>query len=251
MDRAARSGTTWCVKWATIHGLLTMAVLLGACGGAGRASVRTERAIVQASMEPAAIEPEPEVAITGLMGGIDPRSVELALSPRMDALAACVESRADAAVALGGRMRVAFRIGADGQVRWAVPVDSTVGDRDAERCALDVIRATRFRAPSGGDADAAWSFEAGDAAGLAWDERRARAAVARGRARISEACGEPCALRITAWVDARGRVVRAGASARERSAAERIDAVLEVVRGLRMPRAPRGRVARVTFDALR
>jgi hypothetical protein len=232
------------------HAMVGLLVLAASgCGGAPRGAIAAEApAAVESRAEiRLGLEPDPEVSITGLMGGIDPHSIERALGPRMDELARCVEARRSEDVPLGGRVRLGLRIATDGGLRRALLLESTIGDRDAERCILGVVGATRFRAPSGGEAEASWTFDLETGEHVAWDARRVRGAIERGRARVARSCGEIDGVRVTAWVGARGRVLRAGASAPDVERDEAIDCVLDAISRWRMP-DPRGRTARVTFE---
>ncbi len=192
-------------------------------------------------------DPEPEIAaITGTLGGISPRSVEEGLEPRMDELARCVESRRAPDLPLGGRVRLGFRIHLDGSVRWVHTRASTLDDRDAERCLLDVARQARFRRPGGGEAEFSWTLDLDEPGGdTTWQDAHRRPAVTRAARAASARCGEPEGVHVTVWIGPSGRVVRAGASGREPESEDALDCVASSVLRLRMP--ARGRLARVTF----
>ena len=57
---------------------------------------------------------------------------------------------------LRGRVELAFRVDRDGGVRWVYPRASTVGDRDTERCLIDIATVMRFQRPRGCEAEFAY-----------------------------------------------------------------------------------------------
>ena len=225
-------------------------LLLAGCGGASPASPTLSRASALPAQRARAAEPEPELALTGGLGGISPYSVEEAITPHMEALASCVEGRALGAQRLGGRARLAFRIHLDGSVRWVHVRESNLGNREAERCLTQVAEQVRFRRPGGGEAEFSWTVELDDPGEeVALDALARRPAVTRVARRVHAACGEPEGVQVTAWVAA-GRVVSAGAAVRDQEHAAALDCVTSAFRGARLPSAGR-RLTRVSFALAR
>ena len=99
------------------------------------------------------------IQVEGQLGTIPVENVRRVVRDGNDALAACFRARLEALPCLAGRVELKLRVGVDGAVRWAVPVASTMGDREVERCMIDRARELRFSAPCGGEAEVSTSIE--------------------------------------------------------------------------------------------
>jgi hypothetical protein len=220
---------------------------LVACGSSEPAS---EPEVAESSGHEAAREESPdELAVSGLKGTLSQDEVQNALEPRMPKFARCVQKRAGAVEWLAGSIELSFRVAVDGSVAAVFPTRSSMGDRDTERCALDVARATRFPKPHGGEAEFTWSFEVpldgeirppvdwgADAAGVFLSEHASQ---------VTASCG-PGSYAVTAYVDTEGKVVSAGAAAGSEAEAEQLDCVLEVVRAFSFE-SPGSYAAKIQF----
>ncbi len=131
-----------------------------ACGGSGDAEQPAkvqDAPATSGSEEPAGTEGPMQVE--GLLGSIPRHAVEQTLNARIERFGRCFFARSAQLEVLGGRMTLKFRIGTDGSVRWVLPERSSVGDRETERCVLEQAVRVRFPPPTGGEAEASWSFE--------------------------------------------------------------------------------------------
>ena len=83
--------------------------------------------------------------ISGTLGHIDPFDVKATLDRKLPRFYRCIEKRLPPG-GVPGRPGVELyvRIRTDGTVAWVVPSDSTLGDREAEKCILDKAAAVRF-----------------------------------------------------------------------------------------------------------
>lgn len=207
-------------------------------------------------MEEAAPEPAParqSMAIAGLTGSLTPREAHAALDPRMQTFANCFHEHGTGSVrGLGGDVTLHIVVNADGSVRTAFPVDSTVGHLDVERCLSDVATATRFPRPrGGGEAVLTWPISMDPPTDVrhptTWDASRVANVLERNRETVLEACrpeGEG-GIQVTAYTRS-GRVIVAGASAHDESSSAALECVVERVRSWSMP--PTRRTAKVTFQ---
>jgi hypothetical protein len=235
---------------------LLAAVIVSACGGAPVATeepTSTPRAQPRAQTPPA--ERRDGVAISGLMGTISAEFVRDTLQLRQDRFLRCFTQRLDDVSVLGGTIELAFRVRVDGTVRWVYPRRSTVGDRETERCILEVASTVHFRRPNGGEAEFSWPFEVGLADDvrppLNWGPERIAAplASANGLAARCRAPGTQSTFAVTAYVGAGGRVLAAGAAASDVEGLPAIDCVLDAVRAFQAP-DPGAYPAKITFDVL-
>ncbi|MEZ4407264.1 MAG: AgmX/PglI C-terminal domain-containing protein [Polyangiales bacterium] len=180
------------------------------------------------------------ITIEGQLGTIAQANVRRVLRDAEETLHGCYTARLGDLPWLGGRVALRIRVGEDGAVRWAVPTESTMGDRETERCLIDRARALRFDAPCGGEAEVTWSMEgdAGPDARPPVELPPSRfAATLRQRRAALTACraGDTSPLQVYVTVAPDGSVAAAGAGAASPEALERTDCVVREVRGWRLP----------------
>lgn len=226
--------------------------LLVACGGADQPS--EAEATTMSTAAPTAGEERPVtrndgVGIEGLMGTISAMAVQRALEPRIGRFFSCFNQRSGDVEVIGGRIVMSFRIRTDGSVLWVYPRESTIGDRETERCMLEVAASTRFSRPQGGEAEFSYPLEVDPPDDVRpatfWDTSRVSTHVDRRRGEIAD-CG-PGPFRVTVYVAPGGRVLAAGASTSEQTQGEALDCVADAVRGWAMP-DPGSYPAKVSFD---
>ncbi len=226
--------------------------MLAACGGAPVA-VEAPAPVAPAPTEAPRAERRDGVAISGLMGTISAESVRDTLQLRQDRFLRCFTQRLDDVPMLGGTIELAFRVRVDGTVLWVYPRRSTVGDRDTERCVLDVASTARFRRPSGGEAEFRWPFEVGLADDvrppLSWGPERVASPLAGARdlATRCRAPGAASTFAITAYVGQGGQVLAAGGASSDAVGLAAVDCVLASVRAWALP-DPGPHPAKLTFD---
>ncbi|NOY90300.1 MAG: AgmX/PglI C-terminal domain-containing protein [Deltaproteobacteria bacterium] len=194
------------------------------------------------------------VQIEGLMGTISADMVERGIEPRMGRFLRCFQERYGSLEVLGGRFEMAFRIHTDGSVRWVYPSDSTIGDRETERCLLHVASGIRFHRPRGGEAEFSYPLSLDTAEDvrppLNWDEARVSDALIEDGPRLLSSCrpaGSRAAYHITAYIMPGGRVQAAGAATDDADAVDSLDCVAQAVRGWSMP-DPGSYPAKVHFE---
>jgi hypothetical protein len=208
----------------------------GACRGARREEARAD--------------PEESLAVSGIRGTLSQDEVKNALEPRMMKFARCIQKRSGDVEWLAGGVTIEFHLKVDGRVAKAYPRDSSLGDRATERCVIEVAEATRFPAPHGGEADFSWSFEVPlDSAirePVSLPDEVISAALAKQSTSIASACGEG-RYGVTAYVDAEGKVVSAGASAADELSAQQLDCVASAVQGFTFA-SPGSYAAKIRFS---
>jgi hypothetical protein len=179
-------------------------------------------------------EAEDSLSISGLRGTLSQEEVQRALEPRMPKFARCVAKRSGEVEWLSGSLEFSFLVAVDGSVKTVFPTRSNMGDRDTERCALDIARATKFPEPHGGEAEFVWSFEVPldeeVREPVAWGDAEASELVSTHGSEVTASCGG-AGYGITAYVDTDGKVVSAGVASATESTAEQLDCVATAVRG--------------------
>lgn len=192
------------------------------------------------------------IQIEGQLGTIPVDNVRRVVRDANEGLAACFQRRLEALPCLAGRVDLKLRVGVDGAVRWALPVASTMGDREVERCMVEHARTLRFTTPCGGEAEVSTSLEMDggpDARpAVAWPATRLTATLRARRAQLA-ACrgayrGE---VRLSAYVARDGSVAAAGASVDDTDGYTVSECALTEVRSWRLP-SPGSWYARVNFN---
>lgn len=234
--------------------MVWLAVVTAGCGGGDESATEAEGFTAAESTEGDEEPREDGVQIQGLMGTLNPQDVELALEPKMQRFAQCFASRYGDLELVGGHFQMSFRVGRDGGVEWVFPRRSTVGDRETERCLLDVARRTRFRQPRGGDAaEFNWSLDFDPPDDVRppfnWDAERAGNTLVELGPEVLSQCrpgGVRARYLVTAYVAPGGNVMAAGAAADAPEAAESLECVSQAIREWELP-DPGSYPAKITF----
>jgi hypothetical protein len=210
---------------------LALFALLAACGGS---KTSPEEATSEAEHSGGEREEAQDtLSVSGLRGTLSQEEVQRSLEPRMPKFARCVQKRAGELEWLSGAMEFSFLVAEDGTVKSVFPTRSSMGDRETERCAVEVARGTRFPHPHGGEAEFDWSFEvpldSEVREPLAWGDAEASTLLSEHGREVTDACGAH-EYGITAYVDTDGKVVSVGAASAKEVSAEQLDCVVEAVR---------------------
>lgn len=130
-----------------------------ACGGAEN-SGRVADPTIDYGGGPPKRERRGGMAVSGIMGTINTNRIQDIFELRLRQFERCFTEREREIAFIGGRIDFYFRVDLDGRVVWVNPKHSTIGDRQTERCLMDIVKRTRFPVPrGGGEAEVAWGFE--------------------------------------------------------------------------------------------
>jgi hypothetical protein len=188
--------------------------------------------------------------VEGILGTIPQRKIEATMQAKQSQLQRCFFEGMGELEYLAGHMKFYFRVGLDGRVEYVHPRGSSIGHRATELCLLEVARKTRFPEPKGGGpAEFVWGFEIEGGtvrAPVAWDEGRVEKQVAAQRGALDRCALAGAAFQVTLYVGPGGQVLGAGAAADSQAAADKIDCVVEELRGWKMP-DPGSYPAKVSF----
>lgn len=200
---------------------------------------------------------EDGMAVEGILGTLPPATISRAMSEHMDRFSACFSQRYDVLPVLGGAAQLSFRVRQDGRVRWVHLTESSVGDRDTERCVLGVAAGMRFSpGPVGGEAEFQDTLDLQTPEDVrppvAWQPSRLRATLRQHGAGLRTCSVPGDNLRITVYVDPGATVVAVGASFvptdPEADSQAALDCVTRQVAGWGFP-DPGSYTAKVTFEA--
>ncbi|HEX5660413.1 MAG TPA: AgmX/PglI C-terminal domain-containing protein [Polyangiales bacterium] len=208
----------------------------------------------RAAVEPDAPESraprEESLAVSGLLGTLSQLEIQNALEPRLPKFLRCATQRRAQLDVLAGTLTMRFNVAVDGSVDHVQPAESTLGDREAERCMLEVATATHFPAPHGGEAEFRWPLELPPDAEVRPPVELlpdpAREPLAEGRPELHAKCGGGPVV-VTAYIDPTGQVQAAGVSASELATPSELDCVAEGIRALRFE-SPGSYVGKLSFS---
>ncbi len=228
-----------------------LALVAAACGGGPEPQPTT---VQQSDLEQEEEEEYKEVGAVGIMGTIPTMRIQERFEMKLLSFERCFREREGPLPYIGGHVEFYFRVALDGSVRWAYLRNSSVGDRETERCLLDITRRMKFPRPrGGGEAEIGWGFdrdpnpEVRDPVEL---DASSAAALVRENAEPIAACGIPSStVTVTAYVAPGGQVAAAGAHSSYRGAAEDavLDCVTEMVSGWTLP-DPGSYAGKISFE---
>ncbi|MBW2525575.1 MAG: hypothetical protein JRI23_15435 [Deltaproteobacteria bacterium] len=168
------------------------------------------------------------------IGGMDEYATNEAFNALAPQFARCVEQRSDHLATFGGHAHIAMRVKRDGRTRWAYLKDSTLGDRQTERCVLSLVRQATWPRPLSGEglADSTFEVEPRKEPNVL-DSSRAGRGVVRARNHASSCRkGVQGTFRATVYLDEKGRVLSAGVAPPSEEAESVADCVAESLEGL-------------------
>jgi hypothetical protein len=181
------------------------------------------------------------------IGGLSQYDVERELEKLEPKLVACVHRSAENMTYLGGRVSLRMRLDLSGNVRWAYLNETTLGDRETERCMLSVVKSRKWPRPMSGEGLAETSFAVDPA-----DEPRELpsykgALLARRASAATRACrkGVRGEFMATAYFDERGRLLSVGIAPPDESGERAADCVADALSDLHI--RDRGAASKVSF----
>jgi hypothetical protein len=218
------------------------------------------------------------------LGSIDPRAVEKTFASLEGKLEACHRQGRDRIEYLTGDVKVFMRIDGSGRVRYAYFEESTLGDRDTEKCILDVFSRASWPRPEGGEAEVRNGFgwtSGGEREPATWSADKVTSALSdhKDTKKDVEKCkaGTKGGFVLTAYVvqddgaepepaghkpaskpkpspknghkgdkDKGGKFQAIGVAVSNKEAAEKIDCVVDALKSMRLP-SPGSYAAKVTF----
>jgi hypothetical protein len=128
-----------------------------------------------------------------------------------------------------------MRVDRAGHVRWAYLSDTTLGDRAAETCVLELVKSRKWPRPKSGEGLAETSFEV-DAADAPRELSAPRASLfARQAGFATRNCrkGLPSGFVATAYLSAKGEVLAAGVAPPNETGEAASDCIVEALRNVR------------------
>jgi hypothetical protein len=152
----------------------------------------------------------PKLQMSQELGSIDPRKVEQTFASLVSGtLESCHKQGRDRVEYLTGDVKVFLRIDGNGRVKYGFFEDSTLGDRETEKCIMGIFNGTSWPKPEGGEAEVRSGFgwgPGGEREPTAWSSDKVTTALvdAKDVKKDVDKCkrGVSGDFRVTAYVEA-------------------------------------------------
>ncbi len=166
----------------------------------------------------------------------------------------CYEKGTQRVPFLGGKVRFAVRVDENGKAKTVHLSESTLGDRETERCMIDILKTTSWPSPKGGKEGRAESGFALDPDGdvrlpVSWSESdlgKNAGAVRDAIAKCKSSAGAG-AIKATFYVDTNGRAQTVGVSGSEPATEQAAECIVDALKAIHFS-APGSYAAKVSID---
>jgi hypothetical protein len=228
--------------------LCILLVVTASCGGS-QEEVKAPETDTQAPRQ-AAQGPKPQVQQE--LGSIDPAAVQRTWDNLQMRFDSCRKQGMQRVEYLHGDVKFFVRVGGDGHAKWVYLEDSTIGDRDTESCFIDAVRTASWPKPDGGDAEVrnSFGFDPEGRAPAPWSSDKIATVLGKNDKELLKCKkGLREMVHVTMYVEPHkkeGKVQAVGASVPAKDADEKIECILNEVRGWKLP-SPGSWAAKVEF----
>jgi len=220
------------------------------CGGSEPPPQAPTSAAAKTAPRPRAKQ---RLSIGGQLGSLDEGKVDDTFNRLIPRFGNCLSQGSSRVEFIGGHVKFFVRIALDGTAKWAYLSESTIGDRDTERCMLNVAKGVRWPLPLEGEGQAQKAFDFDPSPdvrdAVPWGADRIARTLASARPKLGQCTqGAPGRYRATVYVQTNGTALSAGvAPPDERGEGGAADCVVDVIRGMKFP-SPGSWPAKVMFD---
>jgi len=227
--------------------VVALALVSSACSSSAPPPPRAPR-IRAAAPVVEKVDPGP-TSMESDIGGMNEEAMDNAFGSLANPMQRCLEDGLSRVNELGGHFKLSLRIDRQGGTRWVYLSESTLGDRETEKCVLDLARNQRWPRPLGGEGLAEKSFDMDPRAEpISWEEKRIQRALRKAHGDVAKCRkGIPGNFMATAYVRPDGRVLAAGVAPPSEKGEDVADCVVDAIRRLRFG-SPGARAAKVSFS---
>ncbi len=182
------------------------------------------------------------------IGGLNEEAMDSAMSSLARPIQRCFEEGASRLDPLGGHVKLSIRVDRDGSTKWAYLSESTIGDRETEKCMLDAVRTRTWPRPVGGEGMAEKSFDIDARTPTTeLDHKKINKALAQARSDTAKCRrGISGSFLATAYVRRDGHVVSAGVAPPSARGEDAADCIVEALLKVRF-KTHNGGYAKVSF----
>ncbi|MBI5533570.1 MAG: hypothetical protein HY898_12700 [Deltaproteobacteria bacterium] len=195
------------------------------------------------------VDPKKKSQTWGELGVLNVGKVDAVFAGLKDALTACNERGNKFAA---GSITYAIRVDHQGAVKYAYAKDTELGDREIERCMLNLIRKATWPTPEGGDdgiIEKPITFpDREERPPEDWTADKVLPAVGKLKAKLQKCReGHTGMFRATMIVDKSGKVMSVGIASPDDKGEAAIDCMADALKTLKLP-SPGSWPARVSFE---
>jgi hypothetical protein len=202
-----------------------------------------------------ATEPHLDVSVNAEIGGLNEEATGRVFERAEPGFDRCYKSRTKQVEFLAGTVRFFVVIGSDQQAKSVTIEESSLGDREAEKCMQGVLFRQKWPKPVGGRTAharyTAAAFEPPDPdvrepVSVGTDQ------IAKLRGKLKKRSGE-CSVgssspyQVTAYIDTNGKVITASATSTDPASELTIDCLIDLVKTAQFP-SPGSYAGKVTFE---
>jgi hypothetical protein len=198
-------------------------------------------------------KPKQRLSMSGQLGSLDEGKVEDTFNRLIPKFGECLAQGSSRVEFIGGHVRFFVRIALDGTAKWAYLSESTIGDRETERCMLGVAKSVRWPIPTEGEGQAQKAFDFDPSPdvrdAVPWGADRIAKSLATARPKLGQCTqGAPGRYHATVYVQTNGTPISAGvATPDERGETGAADCLVAVIKSMKFP-SPGSWPAKVMFD---
>ena len=228
---------------------LLVSIAAAACGGSAPPPAASK---AQAAPKEASAKSKAKFAMSGQLGSLDEGKVNQAFESLLPRFNDCLTQGSSRVEFIGGHVMFAVRIALDGAAKWAYLSESTLGDRETERCMLNVAKGARWPIPEEGEGQAKRALDFDPSpdvrSAVPWGADRVSKALAGARGKLGQ-CAQraPGKYNATVYVQTNGTPMAAGvAPPDERGEPAVVDCMVDVIKSMRFP-SPGSWPAKVSF----
>ncbi len=228
--------------------LLSLLVLVSACGGGGDAPpARTADDTPTTEGE----EHKSGAAVSAEIGGLDEDKVDATFSKSLGSLKKCLDAGAKRVEFLGGSVSFFLKIDGNGSIDHAHLEQSTIGDRETEKCMIDALRKRSWPKPVGGEHGLARkSFDFDPPNDVRPPTEWSSSEAAKGLDKVSEKLHDcnhgKSGFQATLYVGTDGNVLAAGATPPDEAGEQAVDCIVDALKSASFP-SPGSWPAKVTL----
>lgn len=236
---------------------LTLAAALGGmsltvgCGGS-ESEPKTASDVSDDEDEPRKRRSKNALEMGGELGALDEKKADEIFASLLPAFERCLKEGAAQVEFLGGAVNFFVKVDLEGNVHTHLE-ESTLGDRETERCMLSAIRKKTWPKPVGGEvgyARKSFDFDPPNdvRAPEEWPSDRATEALEKISSKI-DSCkdGVRGKFGATMYVDTSGKVLAVGVTPPDETGEESVDCLVGVLKDAKMP-SPGSWPAKVSFQ---
>lgn len=214
-----------------------------ACGG----SAPQQKLPTPSSAADDASSAPSDMSASAEIGALDERAAEQSFRDSLDGLQTCVTRAVERFAFLGGSIEFAVKVDASQRAAQVWAAESSLGERETEKCMFDALRSVAWPAPVGGRyaiARNAFEFDVrkGVTPPAVWDAGRVSRVLEGVDRRLNDCRSEdPSPLLVTLYVGDDGQALAAGAASNEPVSDGTVDCVVDTLLAARYPvpeRAP-------------